>query len=85
MAHIFQQTQQAKKEEASVSSASAMLSDGPALGMAAGSGLSPEVADFLQGLDETERQCESVSQSVSRAESSRVESSWSCPLLFFFL
>lgn len=33
----------------------AMVSDGPALGMSAGNTLSAEIAEFLQGMDETER------------------------------
>lgn len=33
----------------------AMVSDGPALGMSAGNTLSAEIADFIQGMDETER------------------------------
>ncbi|PWZ02693.1 hypothetical protein BCV70DRAFT_196940 [Testicularia cyperi] len=33
----------------------AMVSDGPALGMSAGNAMSAEIAEFLAGLDETER------------------------------
>ncbi len=70
IAHIFQQSQHLASSSAGSAAASAdadqrgfasaqaiaaMVSDGPTLGMSAGSAMSAEVTEFLQGLDESER------------------------------
>ncbi|ETS63575.1 dna replication complex gins protein psf3-like protein [Moesziomyces aphidis] len=71
IAHIFQQSQHLATSSAGSAAAAnadanqrgfasaqaiaAMVSDGPTLGMSAGSAMSAEVTEFLQGLDESER------------------------------
>jgi GINS complex subunit 3 len=71
LAQIFEQSQHlpsashitadtdavAESNHASAQAIAAMVSDGPALGLSAGTAMSAEITEFLQGMEESERAC----------------------------